>query len=173
MVITLKLVVPFKPARRFSDHGISLRLATNAAGVESSVSMSTAVASKLQNYVRETCLFSSSDVVFSAASCSPDLQKAQPRVLFPVSNFGWAELGPLVTQPLVPLTKFHPSEWIDFAEGCLHILISILWSTFWQGFTMGYVLASVQLLFPWGQLSRILTEPVFIHWLWMCTSRMS
>ena len=88
MVITLKLVVPFKPARRFSDHGISLRLATNAAGVESSVSMSTAVASKLQNYVHETWLFSSSDVVFSAASCSPDLQKAQPRVLFPVSNFG-------------------------------------------------------------------------------------
>ena len=31
MVITLKLVVPFKPARRFSDSGLSLCLATNAA----------------------------------------------------------------------------------------------------------------------------------------------
>ena len=42
---TPKLVVPFKPARRFSDRGLSLCLATDAAGVESSVAMFTAEAS--------------------------------------------------------------------------------------------------------------------------------
>jgi len=59
MVITLKLVVPFKPARRFCYRGLSLCLATNAA-------MSKAAASWL-NSVHKTELFSPPGLVFSAA----------------------------------------------------------------------------------------------------------
>ena len=59
MVITLKLVVRFKSARRICYRGLSLCLATNAA-------MSKAAASLL-NSVHKTELFSPPGLVFSAA----------------------------------------------------------------------------------------------------------
>ena len=59
MVITLKLVFPFKQARRFCYRGLSLCLATNAA-------MSKAAASWLNNALK-TELFSPPGLVFSAA----------------------------------------------------------------------------------------------------------
>ena len=49
MVITVKLVVPFPPVRRFHDPGPPLHLATNASGVESSVATAMAAVSRVNS----------------------------------------------------------------------------------------------------------------------------
>ena len=60
VVITLKLVVPFKSVKRFSNPGPLLRLDTNATNVESLGAMTTAAVSCVNNVQNVFCF--SSDV---------------------------------------------------------------------------------------------------------------